>query len=136
MGERSRLALRMTFMLDNGKVVWDVGGIGVSEDEQENNFVMAVRQSKPPAGTDKEIEQRWDRLRTRRAPFNNLPMPDPERKSFWIATSIGTQHGATNEPEPTASVLYEVTYSTEADLLPRDLEERQRLVLRGARVLE
>jgi hypothetical protein len=33
-------------------------------------------------------------------------------------------------------VLYEVTYSTEADLLPRDLEERQRLVLRGARVLE
>jgi S1-C subfamily serine protease len=136
MGERSSLALRMTFLLDKDQLVWDVGGIGVSEDEQESNFVMAVRHSKPLAGTDKEIEQRWDRLRSRRAPFNNLPMPDPDRKSFWITTSIGAQHGATNEPEPSAAVLYELTYSTEADMLPRDLEERQRLVLRGARVLE
>ena len=39
-------------------------------------------------------------------------------------------------PDTNASVLYEITYSTEADLLPRDLEERQRLVLRGTRVLE
>lgn len=136
MGEHSRLALRMTFLLDKGMVVWDVGGIGISEDAQENNFVMATRQSKPTVGTDKEIEQRWDRLRTRRAPFNNLPMPDPDRKSFWIATAIGVQRGTTNEPDANAAVLYEVTYSTEADLLPRDLEERHRLVLRGTRVLE
>jgi len=136
MGEHSRLALRMTFLLDNDKLVWDVGGVGISEDEQENNFVMALRQSKPATDAEKEIEQHWDRLRTRRAPFNSLPMPDPDRKSFWIATAIGAQHGATNEPEANAAVLYEVTYSTEADLLPRDLEERQRLILRGARVLE
>jgi hypothetical protein len=126
----------MTFLQDGEQLVWDVGGVGISEDDQPNNYVMAMRQSKPHADADKEVTQRWDRLRSRRAPFNSLPMPDTDRKSFWIATSIGTQRGTSNEPEPNASVLYEITYNTEADLLPRDLEERQRLVLRGARVLE
>jgi hypothetical protein len=130
------LTLRTVFLLDNDKLTWDVGGVGISEDQQENSFVMATRQSKPPADADKEVEQRWDRLRSRRPPFNSLPMPDPDRKSFWIATAIGAQRGATNEPDPNAAVLYEITYSTEADQLPRDLEERQRLVLRGSRVLE
>jgi hypothetical protein len=136
MGDRSRVLLRMTFLQDGEQLVWDVGGVGISEDDQPNNYVMAMRQSKPHADADKEVTQRWDRLRSRRAPFNSLPMPDTDRKSFWIATSIGTQRGTSNEPEPNASVLYEITYNTEADLLPRDLEERQRLVLRGARVLE
>jgi hypothetical protein len=136
MGDRSRLLLRMTFLQDKERLIWDVGGIGISEDEQPNNYVMATRQPKPYADADKEATQRWDRLRSRRPPFNSLPMPDTDRKSFWIATVIGTQRGTANDPEPTASVLYEITYSTEADLLPRDLEERQRQVLRGARVLE
>jgi serine protease Do len=136
MGEHSRLTLRTAFFIDKEKLAWDVGGLGISEDEQENTFVMATRQAKPPADADKEVEQRWDRLRSRRSPFNSLPMPDPDRKSFWIATAIGAQRGTTNEPDANSSVLYEITYSTEADLLPRDLEERQRLVLRGSRVLE
>ncbi|MBC7983174.1 MAG: trypsin-like peptidase domain-containing protein [Candidatus Obscuribacterales bacterium] len=134
--ERNRLVLRTTFLQDNDKLTWDVGGIGMVEDSEYNNYVVATRQAKPSAEADKETTQQWQRLRERRPPHDSLARPNSDRKSYWIATAVAATRAGGTDIDANTTVLYELTYSTEADVLPRDMEGRQRLMLRGTRVLE
>lgn len=113
-GPGSSLDLLMTYMLDGGKLDWDVAGIVLHEDRDKKTYLGAYRQPKPAVDAGKEERERWEHMTQRDRDFSGVPGHDDQMKSFWIRTVVV---GASPAP------LYELVYNTDSPLLPRDLED-------------
>jgi len=135
--DRSQLVLHMAYTMENDKLTWDVGGIASFADEDGENYLSVTRHTKPDADAKTAQLQLWEKLRTRTAPYDNLALPRrAESRSFWIATAASAQKSGMAAIDASTTVLYDVSYGTADDVLPRDVEERHRLVVRDLKVLE
>ena len=61
-GPQSSLDLRMTYMMDRGKITWDVGGLELKPDRDKKTFIAAFRQPKPGEEAGKQLRDRWDHM--------------------------------------------------------------------------
>jgi serine protease Do len=132
-GAQSSLDLQMAYMLDQGKLVWDVGAVVVREDRDKHTYLGAYRQPKPADDAGKERRERWEHMSHRDGDFTGTAQHDDQLKSFWIRTvAQGASAGAGTETRP----LYELVYSIEGSVLPRQMEEIQARLPKVLRVAE
>jgi serine protease Do len=121
-GAHSSLDLQMAYMLDQGKLVWDVGAVVVREDRDKNTYLGAYRQSKPADDAGRERRERWEHMSHRDGDFTGTAQHDDRLKSFWIRTvAQGTSAASGSETRP----LYELVYSIEGSVLPHQMEDIQ-----------
>ena len=122
---RSTLDLEMAYMLDAGRLDWDVAGVIVHQDRDKKTFVAAYRQPKPGEDAAKDRRERWEHMNKRDGEFNGKPGHDDNFTDFWVRT-VAVADGGAKSPEPRP--MYEIVYSTDRSLLPRELEDlRDRL---------
>ena len=117
-GAQSSLDLRMTFMMDHGKLTWDVGGIELQPDRDKKSYILASRQPKPGEDADKQLRDRWDHMSKRDGEFSGKVQHDNDLTDFWIRT-VAQGEGAEDPTRP----LYEIVYNTDRTLLPRETED-------------
>jgi hypothetical protein len=123
--DKSSLDVQMAYILDGAGLVWDVAGLVVHQDRDRNTLVAAYRQPKPGEDASKERRDRWDHMSKREAEFNGRPGHDENFTDFWIRT-VAAADPAAKSPQPRP--LYEIVYSTDRSLLPREMEDmRDRL---------
>ncbi len=118
LGAQSALDLRMTFMMDHGKLTWDVGGIELQPDRDKKSYILASRQPKPGEDADKQLRDRWDHMSRRDGEFSGKVQHDNDLTDFWIRT-VAQGEGADDPSRP----LYEIVYNTDRTLLPRETED-------------
>jgi serine protease Do len=133
-GARSSLDLLMAYMLDGGKLVWDVAGVVVHEDRDKKTFLGAYRQPSPATDAGKDERERWEHMSVRDGDFSGAPGHDSEMKTFWIHAVAA---GASSGPGATTHPLYEILYNADNNtLLPREMEEIHAKLPKALRVLE
>jgi S1-C subfamily serine protease len=133
---QSELVLEMTYIKEGERLTWDVGGLYLYMDQDEHIYVGLGRHVKPADETARELLETWDRMRARGAGYNGVAGHDAEFKSYWVHDVVSAPLAKAPGIDPNASVLYDVFYGTTADAYPRDLEETQRRLIRGTRILE
>jgi hypothetical protein len=68
--------------------------------------------------------------------FDGLAGHDDEFKSYWIHDVLSAPSQSAPGIDPTAAVLYDVMYETDANAYPRDLEDSERRLMLGTHILE
>jgi serine protease Do len=129
----SSLVLRMTYMVDQGNLTWDVGGVVVNEDRDGKTYLAAYRQPKPDEGAGKEARERWQHMSKRDADYSGTPGHDDHYTTFWIRTVAAGEH-----PMDAVQLrpLYEVVFNTNTKVLPRQMEDIQGRLAKELRVTE
>jgi serine protease Do len=133
-GPQSTLELRMTYMLDHDGLAWDIGGVVVNQDRDGHTYVAMYRQPKPAQDSGREARERWEHMNRRDADYNGVPGHDDHYQHFWIRTVAADreQRGG----DPASRPLYEVVYSTNTSVLPRQMEDIREKLLQDLRVSE
>src|SRR5262249_914374 len=130
---KSALDLEMNYMLDGGKLDWDIAGVVVHESGDGKTYVAAYRQPKPGEGAARDRRDRWEQMRKREGRFNGKPGHDENFTDFGIRT-VAVADPAVKSAEP--QTMYEIVYSTDRSLLPRDLEDMRDRVAGAVKVTE
>jgi S1-C subfamily serine protease len=117
---QSALDLRMTFMMDHGKLIWDVGGIELQPDRDKKGFIAANRQPNPGADAEKQLRDRWDHMSKGDGEFSGKVQHDNDLTDFWIRTVARREGGGAGDA---TRPLYEIVYNTDQTLLPRETED-------------
>ena len=131
----SELELHMAYMLNSGKLVWDVGALYLYKDQSRQTYLGLERNGKPADDSTKDILDKWTHMSSRGPGFNGVAGHDQEFKQYWIHEALSASW---NYPgvDPSAGVLYDVFYGTEASAYPRDLEDSERRLVQATRILE
>jgi hypothetical protein len=117
-GAQSSLDLEMNYMMDHGKLTWDVAGVVLHPDRDKKTFIAAYRQPKPADDAAKERRERWEHMSRRDGEFAGNLQHDDQLTDFWIRT-VAVGDGTVDATRP----LYEVVYNTDRSLLPREMED-------------
>jgi S1-C subfamily serine protease len=132
----SELDLHMAYMLDGGKVTWDVGGLFLYKDQNRHTFIGVERHVKPTGDSDKDLLETWNRMSARGPGFSGVAGHDDVFRNYWIHDSVGASTSQEPGIDPSTAVLYDVFYDTEASAYPRDLENTERRLVEATRILE
>ena len=131
---RSELVLYFAYFLDkNGTPVWDVGGVGVKEDDKNAVYLRVIRRSRPPPSLPADSQRAWDRLVKREGPRRSL---DSEQRNVMSTTLTATDRGS-RPLDPNVNLLYQVDYYVYMRSLDDDgAEEILSDIIQGLRILE
>jgi serine protease Do len=131
----SELDLLMTYILTGKQLNWDVGAAYFYKDTKRNTYFGLQRHVRPADESAEDLLDTWNTMRSHGPGFNSVAGHDSDFRSYWIHDAISA---LTTGPgiDPAATVLYDVSYTTDAGDYPVDLEESERRLIRATRVLE
>jgi hypothetical protein len=107
--ENSDLHLKLSYFLEDGRVVWDVSSVTAGEDKDTSTFLMINRQPRPPESLPDDDRWTWESLVNARMPYAGDAFYEKSRTV--IASVLGAQKS--RDELSAASVLYSVAYSVE-----------------------
>jgi serine protease Do len=131
----SELELRMAYMLNGDKLAWDIGGLYLYKNQDRQIYLGLERHVKPTDDSSKDLLETWGQMNSRGPGFNGVAGHDEHFQKYWIHQAISASW---NYPgvDPSATVLYDVFYGTEANVYPRDLEDSERRWVQATHILE
>ncbi len=119
-GPQSSLDLRMTYMMDRGRITWDLGGIEVKPDRDKKTFVAAYRQPKPGEDAGKPARDRWEHMLHHEEEFSGRLQHDNDLTDFWIRT---VARGDGPVAEDAMRPQYELVYNVDRALQQQESED-------------
>ena len=131
----SEVTLHMAYVLNADKLSLDVGGVYLYKDHERQTYVGLERHVKPSDDSAKIQREVWDRMAVRGPGFNRIAGRD-QLKSFWIHDAVSAASANNPGIDPSASVLYDVSYGTDSEIYPRDIEDTERRLVQATHVLE
>ena len=134
-GDDSELVLRMAYMLDGDKAVWDVGGLNLYQNRTRQTYVGLERHVKPADESATELLQTWNQMSSHGLGFNGVAGHDEQFKEYWIHEAVSAPWSYPGV-DPKAAVLYDVYFGAQAAVYPRDMEESERRLVQATHILE
>jgi S1-C subfamily serine protease len=128
LSDDSQIDLRMAYLLNGEKLVWDVAGVYVFADQDRKTYVGLERHVKPASESDKALTELWERMSTHGPGFNRVAGHDESYEHYWIHDALGAPGSS--------SVLYDVYYGTQSSVYPREMEDTERNLTQATHVLE
>jgi serine protease Do len=130
--KKSDLQLKMSYFVDNGKVVWDVAGLVVGDDKDTGTFVDVTRNIQPAKGMSDKDRSDWEKIIHAQMPYN--------RTSFFNdkTTVIGAVYTQDIVPAKLAAapVLYSVVYGVDGNFPQQTVEPKLKNALEHLKVYE
>ena len=68
--DESDLQLKFSYFLEEGKVIWDLGGITFGENKNNNNCATVIRQIKPAKGVSEATKSAWQKIAYQQYPYD------------------------------------------------------------------
>lgn len=124
----SVLTLPMGFLPDGDKVVWGANGAFYNASRSDSERVMVERNVKPPASLDEDFRAYWDKIVSRRHPYEG------EAYNADGVTNISSPaiHGDADK----ATVVYAGLYSMPGTQPQEKMKPKLDLLLKGLQVNE
>lgn len=118
--ENSDLHLKLSYFLEDGRVVWDISSVTAGEDKDTSTFLMINRQPRPPESLPDNERWTWESLVSARMPYAGDAFYEKSRTV--IASVLGAQRS--RDELSAASVLYSVAYSVDGTQDKAQMAER------------
>ncbi len=130
---QSSLDLRMTYMMDRGQIIWDIGGLEFKPDRDRKSFVAAFRQAKPGEDAGKDLRGRWEHMSRQDGEFAGTLQHDNDLTDYWIRTVVRGEGASAAEA---AQAQYELVYNIDKPLSPGDTENLKTRLTGSFKVME
>jgi hypothetical protein len=69
----SVLMLKYSYMRDRDRTVWDLGGVYLADNEQEQKWIGLVRRPKPSTNMPQDTRESWQKMITGAHPWEDAP---------------------------------------------------------------
>ncbi len=114
---RSDMKLYTDFFRKQGKVVWDLAGILIGEDKNNENYFIVSRTARPLAELDDEYQSSWRKIISGRHPY--------EGKSFFEdgKTRLSTVHPSYEDAGLKTPFVYTVKLIREGQVRGREMRK-------------
>jgi hypothetical protein len=123
----SVLHMNFSFWRDGERVVWDVGGVGVSESHHSRNYVSFFRESEPPSSSPENVQANWHNLVAHEFPYNStIETQDGETR---ISTDVPATAGVTK-------IRYGLRVIQDGAQQQADMSQKLELLERSFKMLE
>jgi hypothetical protein len=109
------LEMNTSYVLSNGKLRWDAGALYYYKDQARHSWIGLERHVRPADDTARELLETWKRLSVRGPGFNGTAGHDEDFKNYWIHDAISAATPQHPGIDPTATVLYDIGYTTDAE---------------------
>jgi hypothetical protein len=127
----SQLWLKLTYFRDgDDSVVWDVGGVSVSESAQKHNWVEFWRVVQPDGELPERFQSHWRKLQGGEFPYNGMVRTDNG------ATRISATAEKPSGDGSAAKVRYTLTAQGEGDQTQEAMAPKLELLKRSFKPLE
>jgi S1-C subfamily serine protease len=130
------LEMNTSYVLSNGKLRWDAGALYYYKDQARHSWIGLERHVRPADDTAGELLETWKRMSVRGPGFNGTAGHDEDFKNYWIHDAISAATAQHAGIDPAATVLYDIGYTTDAEVYPRKLEDIERRLIHGVHILE
>lgn len=117
--EQSDLKLRLSYFIENDKVVWDVTHVRIGDDKDNSIFFDLARNVQPPKQLDDKFKSGWGKIAQRQYPYN--------KTAFFMdnRTLIGDVFARNLTAKLVDSrLLYTAIFSAEGSLEQKDVEKK------------
>jgi hypothetical protein len=132
--DKSSLQVDFSYFQEEGRTVWDVNGMVITEEKYNQTSYVVYRMMKPPKELGDQYQSNWENMVERRFPYNRSAYHKDKM------TLISTIHSRSGKPEkedaPSGSVLYTVGFIKEGDLDQKQMEAKLDLFIRNLVVYE
>lgn len=127
--DENELKLLFGYYRENGKVIWDTGGIIVSEAKGNKDSYSIYRRTRPSEKLRDTYKKDWESIVKREFPFNNSAF---NKDGTTIILNV---HGASSVPK-TTPFLYTVGYAKNGTAEQKEMEEQLKKLDNTIEVLE
>ncbi len=117
--EQSDLKLRLSYFVENDKVVWDVTHVKMGDNKDNSIFFALTRNIQPSQQLDDKFKSEWGKIAQRQYPFN--------KTAFFVdnRTLIGDVYARNLASKLADSrLLYTTFYSADGSLEQKDVEKK------------
>ena len=90
----SELVLRMAYMLNGDKLVWDIGGLYLYRDQNRQTYIGLERHVKPAEDSSKDLLETWSQMNSHGAGFNGVAGHDEQFKKYWIHEALSPAYSS------------------------------------------
>lgn len=126
---KSDLSLKYSYFKDDGKVVWDIGGIIIGEDRNNSNIININRKPKPAEELSDSYQSKWNEVKEQKFPFNNTTYFNDGKT--LIRTQIQPQ-----KPKKDTDFLYTLSFILEGKIQEESMKDKLTSINQGIKIVE
>ncbi|MEO8061407.1 MAG: serine protease [Pseudomonadota bacterium] len=134
--DQAVVKLQMSYALEGDQLIWDIGAIYVSTDEDDKMFVGLIRQPKPASGAGKGLNERWQQILDGKGDFSSERGHDSDYKKFWRRAAVDSTYRPGASVNRAATLFYEALSTINDAKLPGAIDTMHDLLLENVRVKE
>jgi hypothetical protein len=132
--DNSDLRLHFGYFQEQGRTVWDITEIGVTEDKYNQIGYTVSRMMKPPKELGDEYQSRWENIAEGRFPYDRSAYH--KDKVTIVSTTVPRGSKPEKGDGSSRSVLYTVGFIKEGNVDQKEMEAKLDLLMRNLVVYE
>jgi hypothetical protein len=132
--DNSDLRLHFGYFQEQGRTVWDITEIGVTEDKYNQIGYTVSRMMKPPKELGDEYQSRWENIAEGRFPYDRSAYH--KDKVTIVSTTVPRGSKPEKGDGSSRSVLYTVGFIKEGNIGQKEMEGKLDLLMRNLAVHE
>ncbi len=132
--DNSDLRLHLGYFQEQGRTVWDITEIGISEDRFKQSGYAVSRVMKPPKELGDEYQNQWETMMEGRFPYNRSAYYKDKVTIISAADNRGSKSGTGDGSS--SSVLYTVAFIQEGTVDQKEMEAKLETFVRTLVVYE
>ena len=132
--DKSSLQVDFSYFQEEGRAVWDVNGMMITEEKYNQTSYVVYRMMKPPKELGDQYQSNWENMVERRFPYNRSAYH--KDKMTLISTIYSRSDKSEKEDAPSGSVLYTVGFIKEGNLDQKQMEAKLDLFMRNLVIYE
>ena len=132
--DKSSLQVDFSYFQEEGRPVWDINGMMITEEKYNQMSYVVSRMMKPPKELGDQYQNNWENMAERRFPYNRSAYY--KDKMTLISTTDNRSNPSEKGDKPSGSVLYTVGFIKEGNVGQKEMEAKLEMFMRNLVVYE
>jgi len=132
--DKSSLQVDFSYFQEEGRVVWDVNGMTITEEKYNQMSYIVHRMMKPPEELGDQYQSNWENMAEGRFPYNRSAYH--RDKITLISTTYHASSKSEKRDAPSGSVLYTVGFIKEGNVDQKEMEAKLEMFMRNLVIYE
>jgi len=132
--DKSSLQVDFSYHPEEGRTVWDVNGMMITEEKYNQLSYVVYRMMKPPRELGDQYQSNWENMVERKFPFNRSAY---HKDKITLISTIYNGNGISGKDEAlSSSVLYTVGFVKQGNVDQKEMESKLDVFMRNLVIYE
>ena len=127
--DKSSFQVDFSYFQEEGRTVWDINGMMITEEKYNQISYAVYRMMKPPKELGDQYQSNWENMVERRFPYNRSAYY--KDKVTLISTTYNRSSRSGKGDVPSGSVLYTVGFIKQGNVDQKEMESKLEMFMRN-----